>query len=234
MNKKLLITLFLFSFCLPFHAQNYQRTARGLKATAQGMDIAIEFYSPSIVRVYKTPVGKPYEKKSLVVTKLPEETSVEYSIDGKNIRLKSADVQVELNLLSGGIYFYDGSGKELLRDKDYGTSFAAKDDAGTSSYQVRGSFLLEKDEPIYGIGQVMDGKLNRRNSMHHMQNENMFTYSPYFMSPVKGYAVYWDNYSISDYMDTPQELAFTSLGHCADYYFMLLPSPSVGTMPTVV
>ena len=66
----------------------------------------------------------------------------------------------------------------------------------------------------------MDGKFNRRNSMHHMQNENMFTYSPYFMSPVKGYAVYWDNYSISEFMDTPQELAFQSLGHCADYYFM--------------
>ena len=45
-------------------------------------------------------------------------------------------------------------------------------------------------------------------------------YSPYFMSPVKGYAVYWDNYSISEFMDTPQELAFQSLGHCADYYFM--------------
>lgn len=63
MDKKLLITLFLFSFCLPFHAQNYQRTAQGLKATTQEMDIAIEFYSPSIVRIYKTPVGKPYEKK---------------------------------------------------------------------------------------------------------------------------------------------------------------------------
>lgn len=67
---------------------------------------------------------------------------------------------------------------------------------------------MDKDEPIYGVGQVMDGKFNRRNSMHHMQNENMFTYSPYFMSPVKGYAVYWDNYSISEFMDTPQELAF--------------------------
>lgn len=220
MSKKLLLTLFLFAFCLPFHAQEYQRTARGLKATTQGMDITVEFYSPSIIRVYKVPAGSTYGKKSLVVVKSPEETAVEYSERGKDVVLKSADVQVELNLLSGGIRFYDASGKELLRDKDYGTSFAAKNDAGTPSYQVRGSFLLEKGEPVYGVGQVMDGKLNRRNSMHHMQNENMFTYSPYFISPVKGYAVYWDNYSISDYVDTPQGLAFTSLGHCADYYFM--------------
>lgn len=220
MNKKLLLGLSLLCFCTPFQAQNYQKTSQGLKANTQGMDIEVAFYSPSIVRVYKTPEGKPYEKKSLIVVKSPGQTPVEFSENGKNIRMKSAEMQVELNPLTGGIYFYDATGRELLKDKDYGTSFAPKEDAGTASYQVRGSFLLEKNEPVYGVGQVMDGKLNRRNSMHHLQNENMFTYSPYFMSPVKGYAVYWDNYSISDYMDAPQELAFTSLGHCADYYFM--------------
>lgn len=220
MNKKLLLGLSLLCFCTPFQAQNYQKTSQGLKANTQGMDIEVAFYSPSIVRVYKTPEGKPCEKKSLIVVKSPGQTPVEFSENGKNIRMKSAEMQVELNTLTGGIYFYDATGRELLKDKDYGTSFAPKEDAGTASYQVRGSFLLEKDEPVYGVGQVMDGKLNRRNSMHHLQNENMFTYSPYFMSPVKGYAVYWDNYSISDYMDAPQELAFTSLGHCADYYFM--------------
>ena len=220
MNKKLLLGLSLLCFCTPFQAQNYQKTSQGLKANTQGMDIEVAFYSPSIVRVYKTPEGKTYEKKSLIVVKSPGQTPVEFSENGKNIRMKSAEMQVELNTLTGGIYFYDATGRELLKDKDYGTSFAPKEDAGTASYQVRGSFLLEKDEPVYGVGQVMDGKLNRRNSMHHLQNENMFTYSPYFMSPVKGYAVYWDNYSISDYMDAPQELAFTSLGHCADYYFM--------------
>ena len=94
-------------------------------------------------------------------------------------------IEVLVNPATGGISFHTIAGNELLKDKDYGTSFADKNDAGTPSYQVRGSFLLDKNEPIYGVGQVMDGKFNRRNSMHHMQNENMFTYSPYFMSPVK-------------------------------------------------
>ena len=39
------------------------------------MDIRVEFYSPSIVRVYKTPEGKPYNKESLVVVKSPEKAS---------------------------------------------------------------------------------------------------------------------------------------------------------------
>lgn len=189
-------------------AQNTERTPQGMKCTTQGMDIRVEFYSPSIVRVYKTPEGKPYNKESLVVVKSPETVKVDFSEEAGQTVLKSSILKVLVNPATGGISFHTIAGNELLKDKDYGTSFADKNDAGTPSYQVRGSFLLDKDEPIYGVGQVMDGKFNRRNSMHHMQNENMFTYSPYFMSPVKGYAVYWDNYSISEFMDTPQELAF--------------------------
>ena len=35
-------------------AQNVQRPSQGIKYAAQGMDVSIEFYSPTIVRVYKT------------------------------------------------------------------------------------------------------------------------------------------------------------------------------------
>lgn len=215
-------TLIATTFCT---AQNVQRTGQGVKYSTQGMDISVDFYSPSIVRIYKTPEGKTYNKESLVVTKSPETTPIEVSQEGGLYAVKSSQLKVLVNPATGGISFYTPDGKELLKEKDSGTSFTAKNDAGTPSYQVKGAFQLDKDEPIYGVGQVMDGKLNRRNSRHHMQNENMFTYSPYFMSPSKGYAVYWDNYSISDFVDTPQELVFESLGHCADYYFMYGGTP---------
>ena len=35
-------------------AQNVQHTSQGIKYAAQGMNVSVEFYSPSIVRVYKT------------------------------------------------------------------------------------------------------------------------------------------------------------------------------------
>ncbi len=206
-------------------AQTVQHTPQGIKCNTQGMDIAVEFYSPSIVRIYKEPEGTAYAKQSLVVTQSPEKVKIVSAREGDWVALKSTDLKVLFNPVSGGIDFYTADGKRLLKDKDYGTSFEPKNDAGTPSFWVKNSFLLDKDEPIYGIGQVMDGKFNRRHSRHHMQNENMFTYSPYFMSPTKGYAVYWDNYSISDFVDTPQDLSFQSLGHCADYYFMYGSTP---------
>ncbi|KDN56229.1 xylosidase [Flavobacterium seoulense] len=200
-------------------AQSIEQTKQGVQFSAQNLDVKIEFYSNNIVRVYKTPQGVSYNKKSLSVVKLPENTTVSFEQKGNTTVLKSNSIQVDVNPVTGGISFYDNSGKLLLKDKDYGTQFSALDDAGMPSYTIRAGFLLDKEEPVYGVGQIMDNKFNRRNSSHHMQNENMSTYSPYFMS-VKGYGVFWDNYSISDFNDNPQELSFQGIGHCSDYYFM--------------
>ncbi|GHT60877.1 xylosidase [Bacteroidia bacterium] len=203
----------------PAFSQNAQKTAQGVKINTQGLVIQIEFYSPAIVRVYKTPENRPYDKKSLVVTKTPQSTAVTFSESGNILTMKTTALSVELNQTTGAIRFFNAKGEQLLLDKDYGTQFTPRDDNGQPSYTVRNAFLLDKDEAIYGVGQILDGQLNRRNSRHHLQNENTYTSSPCFMS-VKGYGVYWDNYSISDFNDNPQELSFESLGHCADYYFM--------------
>jgi alpha-D-xyloside xylohydrolase len=209
----------MLTFSGDLDAQSVQKLPQGISFSTQGMDIKIEYYSPTIVRVFKTPGGKPYDKKSLSVVSKAMKTQVEFSQIGKNTLIKSDSIQVEVNVETGGIYFSDRSGNKLLNDKDYGTQFSPVDDAGTPSFKVRNGFLLDKDEAIYGVGQVLDNKFNRRNSAHHMQNENMSTYSPFFHS-VKGYGVFWDNYSISEFNDNPQELSFEGLGHCSDYYFM--------------
>ena len=215
----MVMLLLFWAICSTVKAENFERTAQGLKGNTQGLDIEIKFYSPGIVRVYKTPEGKPFEKKSLAVVKTPIPTQVEHGKKGDLLTMRSSLIEVVFNPSTGGIYFNTTNGKQLLIDKDYGTQFTPKDIDGDSSFTVRQGFLLDKEEAIYGVGQVMDNEFNRRNSTHHMQNENMFTYSPYFMS-IKGYAVYWDNYSISDFNDNPQELSFEGLGQCDDYYFI--------------
>lgn len=44
-------------------AQNTERTPQGMKCTTQGMDIRVEFYSPSIVGFTKLPKANPTTKK---------------------------------------------------------------------------------------------------------------------------------------------------------------------------
>lgn len=220
MSKKISIILLLLCLGLFSQAQSYQKISQGVKTTVQGMDVEVAFYSPSIVRVYKTPEGSSYDKKSLVVMKEPEETFVEFAMNKEYIRLKSDVLQVEVNSSTGGINFYDATGRVLLKDKDYGTQFTPFDDAGTFSYNVRQAFLLDKDEVIYGLGQQQTGKVNQRNQKLFLRNKNMSICIP-FIHSVKGYGLYWDNYSPTMFTDNPQEMSFDSeVGDCADYYFI--------------
>ena len=49
----------------------------------KGMNVSVEFYSPSIIRVYKTPGETASDKESLVVIKAPEQTPVSFGENGK-------------------------------------------------------------------------------------------------------------------------------------------------------
>lgn len=199
-------------------AENVQRTAQGLKFTAQGLDISIEFYSPGIVRVYKTPVRSTYEKKSLVVLKKPETVQLTYKERGNNVTLTSDKVTIIADTENGGIRFATKDGKNLLADKAYGTSFTDFDDAGTPSYSVRQAFLLDKSDIFYGLGQQQTGKVSQRNQKILLRNINTKICIP-FLHSVKGYGLYWDNYSPTTFTDNAQETSFDSeVGDCADYY----------------
>lgn len=86
-------------------AQSVQHTTQGITYTTQEIDVKVEFYSPTIVRIYKTPIKKPYKKESLVIIKTPETTSVTFGEKGKNVTLSSNVIQVEVNPETGGIRF---------------------------------------------------------------------------------------------------------------------------------
>lgn len=205
-------------------ASLYSAGAPQIDCKARGMEIKVTFYSPTEVRVLKSPQGvNVADNASLVVVKQPEDVNVSLSDDGVFKNAKSDSLTVSVNTATGAVTFSKHDGAELLTD--YSTSFTPTRFGDNSTYRIRQSFMLDGSEPVYGVGQVMDGRFNRRNSSHHMQNENMFTYSPYFMSPTKGYAVYSDNYSISDYTDNDQLLELSQLGDASDYYFIYGGTP---------
>ncbi|GHT48783.1 xylosidase [Bacteroidia bacterium] len=213
------IILFLF-LASPVYAQNYQKTELGVKTNLQSMDVEVQFYSSKIVRVVKSPEGKSFRKESLSVLKAPEKINPDIQQTGNRVTLKSKDLAVELDLKTGRVSFFDTAGKSLLTEKDYGTEFSDYNDAGNSTFSVRQAFLLDKEEAIYGLGQQQKGKMNQRNQTLHMEQVNTIIYIPFFQS-VKGYGVFWDNYSPTDFSDNKQGLSFSSeVADCSDYYFM--------------
>lgn len=219
MRKCGILSMFLlFTVFIP--AQKIEKTAWGITTRVQSIDIRISFYSPEIVRVFRTPETKVFDKKSLSVVKTPAKTKFEIVKKGELVLLKTKSLTVELNTQNGQIKFLTTTGQNLISEKPNGVRFDVDNRYADKYFKIQQEYTLDENEPIYGIGQVMDGKLNRRNSAYHLQNENMSTYSPYIMSPTKGYGLYWDNYSVSDFEDSSKGMSYTCLDKAADYYFM--------------
>lgn len=208
---------------LPYvgQAQNFQQTKQGLKAEIGSQSVEIQFFSPEIIRVIKTPKGQAFIKESLSVIKKPETVPVSLQRREGQLSLSSKVVTVSLNLKNGEITYATASGKTLLNESPEGASFTPMDDAGSKSLSVYQGFKLDSEEPIYGLGQHQGGKLNQRNHRYNnMTQGNTDDVVPFFQS-LKGYGVFWDNYSPTTFIDDKNGTSFKSqVGDGVDYYFM--------------
>ena len=161
-------------------------------------DVKIEFLTPAIVHVVK---GTP--TKSLVVTAKPEDVPVVQ----KGNAISSSELIVRQDV-KGNLTFLTSKGKVLLREKDCDAS------------KVRQTFLLDKDEAIYGLGTIQNGKMNRRGEHKRMEQSNLEDFQNVLQS-VKGWGLYWENYSPTQFDDDANGMTFDSeVGEGIDYYFM--------------
>ena len=192
--QRLLLLLFSLSFLAPLSAQ----------------DVKIEFITPSIVHVTK---GQP--TKTLVVTAQPEDVK----LMTKGNAVSSDVLTVKQDPKTGCLTFLTAQGKVLLRER------------GCDVKAVRQTFILDKDEAIYGLGTIQNGRMNRRgerqrvgdgtSGMHkRMEQSNLEDFQNVLQS-IKGWGLYWENYSPTQFDDDANGMTFTSeAGEGIDYYFM--------------
>ena len=162
-------------------------------------EVNIEFFTPSIVHVVK---GQP--TKSLVVTAKPMDN---VQCSKSNGQWKSNELMVRQDA-KGNLTFLTAKGKVLLKEKSCDVSDA------------RQTFTLDKDEAIYGLGTIQNGLLNRRGEHKRMEQSNLEDFQNVLQS-VKGWGIYWENYSPTQFDDDANGMSFNSeVGEGIDYYFM--------------
>ncbi|MDQ1096068.1 MULTISPECIES: glycoside hydrolase family 31 protein [Chryseobacterium] len=199
-------------------AQSYKKTDSGLSLSAGNLAIEVKWYGGNTVRVMKYPVGKSWVKNSLAIIQKEQQTRFSVSENNDVILLKSDHLQLSIDVKTGKISYRSPSGQELL--KETGSNFKPFNDVGNQTLSVSQSFQLEKEEPIYGLGILQNGKMSQRNTDVKMIQNNTWDFIPFFQS-VKGYGVFWDNESPTQFTDTPQQTSFSSeVGEGIDYYFI--------------
>jgi len=178
--------------------------------------VRLEFYTPRTVRVVKSPAGHKYDKQGLVVIAKPENVKVIQ----KGNTVSSEVLTVVMDSKTGALTF-SAKGKTLLREKGTVAFEPRTEGPDAGKYRVTQSFQLDKDEAIYGLGTIQNGKMNRRGEHKLMEQSNLEDFQNVLQS-IKGWGIYWDNYSRTQFDDDPVKgMSFSSeVGDCEDYYFM--------------
>lgn len=218
--KKLLAFICLCIQIVPIMGQSVLRTSHGVKVETKAACVELECFSSSIIRVKKYPLGQAPEKQSLSVTMQPEKVKYKIQEANNQVILTTSELTVLLDIVQNQVCFATKDGKELLAEKPSSTGFTSFNDAGNSTYRIRQTFLLDSDEAIYGLGQHQQGKMNQRNQTLFLQQANTEICIPLVHS-IKGYALFWDNYSPTTFTDNAQGMTFDSeVGDLCDYYFV--------------
>ena len=146
--------------------------------------------------------------------------------------ISSPYIKVNFNSQTGEIRFIDAQGNALLSDTKT-TLEKRSDEANKGKWRIKQTFLLDKDEAVYGLGQLRDTHMNQRGRHITLWNNNTFIAIPYFTSE-KGYGLYWDNAGKTYYDDDAQGTSFTSeVGTAADYYFMYKDGTQDGVIASI-
>ncbi|MBQ0058309.1 MAG: DUF5110 domain-containing protein [Bacteroidales bacterium] len=179
----------------------------------------IEFFNPRTVHVVKdAPDMSQDAALSLVVTAKPEQVKVSVKTVGEETVYSTSSLIVRVNNTTHTVTFTDKSGTVLLAEGEHGFKPIA-DGPDKGRYKVSQSWMLDKSEAIYGLGLLQNGKMSQRGENRLMMQSNLEDYSHFFQS-VKGYGIYWDNYSPTQISDR-EALTFESqVGTKVDYYFM--------------
>ncbi|MBP5513243.1 MAG: DUF5110 domain-containing protein [Bacteroidaceae bacterium] len=203
--KRIICLLMLASMTMVGRAET-----KPIEVRTNGVETRVTFLSPAIVRVQHGSNLDKESQKSLVVTMQPE-ANVKLSVKdaSKQVSLTSSALTVVINKDDGQVQFL-AKGKNLLKEKQ--TALTPR---------LAQTYILDKDEPIYGLGAMQDGKLNLRGTeRRRMEQSNMEDFQ-YVIQSLKGWGIFWDNYSRANFRDNAEGMTFSpETGEQLDYYFM--------------
>ena len=135
-----------------------------ISRNASNQTVRVQHYNDNIVRVTKFLGTVSPEKKSYSVIMQPVASgqhALKVEIDDKGI-----------------VSFYAPDGSPLFKEAGVATFTRRTEGADAGKYEVSQTFLFDKDEAIFGFGQIADGQMNKRGKSIKFWNTNTYTPIP--------------------------------------------------------
>ena len=162
--------------------------------------IKLEVVSDRIIHIIKSPVRVLQKDTSLMV--IAGDRKTEWSSNTKNneATLTTEVLKVIVDLSTGRMKFHNLRGQNLLEEEKNGSSFNPTTIDAGPSWQIRQTFLSQKDEAFYGLGQHQQGIMNYKGEPVELLQNNTEVAIPFLVSS-NHYGILWENYSITQFGD---------------------------------
>jgi alpha-D-xyloside xylohydrolase len=225
------LTLLCLTVCLcvlPAGSQTspgVQHIRNGVQLNAGDLNVRVQFYSESTVRVVKWPAaGKPDKLSLSVIQKDVPELGVRFEESAGAVTLSSAKLKVRLNKSDGTIQYLASDGRTVLKEQGKGGFTPCPIEGEKAAFGVRQKFTPTPEEGLYGLGQHQNGYMNYRGRTVNLVQSNTDAVTPMLISTA-GYAIFWDNYSKTVFSDGREGASFWSeVADNIDYYFLYGPT----------
>lgn len=143
----------------------------------------------------------PYAGSLVVVPQTPFE---DYTVERTDnyIRLRTTSAEARIDSLTGNVTFTDSAGNGLLSESGRAFEKLKNEHAqsGNSLYSVTQSFLFDRNEGLYGLGQHQSDEFNYIDKSEELFQYNTKVSVPFIVS-TKGYGLLWDSYSLCRFGD---------------------------------
>ncbi|MDO5971784.1 glycoside hydrolase family 31 protein [Flavivirga aquimarina] len=208
MKKILKVTSFILIFvligCKPNFSHKIEKSNNSVTLHLDNAIVQIEIIDKSIIHVKKSLHLDSISTIPDYVTILePQDVSWELTEEKEQVTISTEALKVIVN--SDGVIEYKTiDGQELLAETNNQTYIKPKNEEHTVSQAFHAG-----DEGLYGLGQFQSGIMDWKNVPIRLQQYNQEIAVPFLVS-TKGYGIYWNNYSITDFNNAENEIEFTS------------------------
>ena len=205
-----------------------EQTSHGIRATAGSEVLEVTVCSDSVIHVVATP--EPAAPASPRPWMLDAQQSCSgapftFAQDAKAASIKTAQLEVIVNIERGNLSFRTAGGESLLNEgNSIPRTYEPAELNGEHTYRVTDRFSPSITEALYGLGQHQSGMFNYRGATVELGQNNTDVAIPLLISN-KGYGLMWNTAALT-YFDNrfPLDMKLTSIaGKSIDYYFLYGP-----------
>jgi len=230
--KLTLIALALLVLTVAVQASvvSYKKDSDGITCNLDKGLMKVKICFDNTVEVKYTILPVFLDKPSLVITNdwktTPGFTVTENS---KEIVITTSVLKIVVNRQSNSIKYTDLTGNVILAEDDsQGKTMTEATIAGIDTYNCSTQFISPADEALYGLGCHPEDSLsiNYKGRNQNLAIKYMTGAIPVMLS-TKGYGLFWDNYSASNFFGAEagntQFKYVSESGRMVDYYFIYGP-----------